>query len=254
MEITASHPGALGMEGRRARRLGLYLAGPGPGRPAHLAALRMAIALAAPLAIGIAVGRPDLAVLAALGAVFTSVVEPGGGYGRHLRVYGVMTMLNALVVMLALACSGHAVAAGVVMLLLGVSAGVSTAWGAIPTLVAPTCLVLFVVAQAFTPAPAFGWSVLAVTVGTAWVALIAVIPWPVAPYAPAELATGRAWMAVADYAGAPGDDRLQQSALGAIVQARDTVASVRSRRPGWSAVSARLWATLVAGSRVVSLV
>ncbi|MFM9017850.1 MAG: FUSC family protein [Actinomycetota bacterium] len=254
MDATASHPGVFGMEGRRARRLGLYLAGPGPGRPAPLAALRMAIALAAPLAVGIAVGRPDLAVLAALGAVFTSVVEPGGGYGRHLRVYGLMTVLNALVVMLALACSGHAVAAGVAMLLLGVAAGVSTAWGAIPTLVAPTCLVLFIVAQAFTPAPAFGWSVLAVAVGTAWVALIAVIPWPVAPYAPAELATGRAWMAVADYAGAPADDRLQQSALEAIVQARDTVASVRSRRPGWSATSARLWATLVAASRVVSLV
>ena len=254
MDVIASHPGFLGLEGRRARRLARYLAGPGPGRPAPLAALRMAIALAAPLAVGLAFGRPDLAVLAALGAVFTSVVEPGGGYGRHLRVYGVMIALNAVVVMIALACSGHAVAAGVVMLLLGVAAGVSTAWGAIPATVAPTCLVLFIIAQAFTPAPAFGWSVLAVTVGTAWVALIAVIPWPIAPYAPAELATGRAWMAVADYAANPADDRLEQSALEAIEQARDTVASVRSRRPGWSSTSARLWATLVAASRVVSLI
>ena len=254
MDATTSHPGLLGLEGRRARRLARSLAGPGPGRPAPLAAVRMAIALAAPLAVGVAVGRPDLAVLAALGAVFTSVVEPGGGYGRHLRVYGVMTILNALVVMAALACSGRAVAAGVVMLLLGVAAGVSTAWGSIPATVAPTCLVLFIVAQAFTPPPAFGWSVLAVAVGTAWVALIAVIPWPIAPYAPAELATGRAWMAVADYAGNPADDRLEQSALEAIEQARDTVASVRSRRPGWSSTSARLWATLVAASRVVSLV
>lgn len=254
MGTTASHLGPLQLEGRRARRLARQLAGPGPGRPAPLAALRMAIALAAPLALGVALGRPDLAVLAALGAVFTSVVEPGGGYGRHLRVYGVMTILNAVVVMIALACAGHAVAAGVVMLLLGVAAGVSTAWGSIPALVAPTCLVLFIVAQAFTPSPAFGWSVLAVAVGTAWVALIAVIPWPVAPYAPAALATGRAWMAVADYAANPADDRLQQSALEAIEQARDTVASVRSRRPGWSSTSARLWATLVAASRVVSLV
>ncbi len=254
MDAGTSLMGSLGLEGRRARRLARYLAGPGAGRPAPLAAVRMAIALAAPLALGIALGRPDLAVLAALGAVFTSVVEPGGGYGRHLRVYGVMTILNALVVMLALACAGQAVAAGVAMLLLGIAAGVSTAWGSIPASVAPTCLVLFIVAQAFSPSPAFGWSVVAVAAGTAWVALIAVIPWPIAPYAPAELATGRAWLAVADYAGNPADDRLQQSALNAVEQARDTVASVRSRRPGWSSTSMRLWATLVAASRVVSLI
>lgn len=254
MDAITPHHGLPGLAGRRARRVARYLAGPSPGRPAPLAALRMAIALVAPLALGLAFGRVDLAVLAALGAVFTSVVEPGGGYGRHLRVYGVMTVLNAAVVMLALACAGHAVAAGIVVLLLGIAAGVSTAWGAIPTTVAPTCLVLFIVAQAFSPSPAFGWSVLAVAVGTAWIALIGVIPWPVAPYAPAELATSRAWMAVADCAGDPGDDRLQQSALMAIEQARDTVASVRSRRPGWSSTSARLWATLVSASRVVSLV
>lgn len=246
--------GELGLRGRRARRVARYLAGPGPGRPAPLAALRMAIALAAPLAVGLAIGRPDLAVLAALGAVFTSIVEPGGGYGRHLRVYGVMVLLNALVVMVALACAGQALAAGIVMMLLGIAAGVSTAWGAIPASVAPACLVLFIVGQALTPSPAFGWSVLAVTIGTAWVALIAVIPWPIAPYAPAELATADAWRAVADHANAPGDARVRQSALTAIDQARDTIASVRSRRPGWSSTSARLWATLVAASRVVSLI
>ena len=254
MDHVNPHPGAIGIEGRRARWLARRVAGPGAGRPAPLAALRMAMALAAPLVVGLAIGRRDLAVLATLAALFTSVVEPGGGYGRHLRVYAVMTLLNVLVVMAALVCAGHALAAGLVMLALGVAAGVSTAWGAIPSMVAPTCLIIFIVAQAFTPSPAFGWSVLAVAVGSAWVALISVVPWPIAPYAPAEVAVGQAWRAIGDYAGRPADERLRESALEAIESARDTVASVRSRRPGWSSRSARLWATLVAGARVVSLV
>jgi len=68
---------ALRLEGRRARWLARRMLGPGVGRPAPLGALRMALALSAPLAIGIAIDRRDLAVLAALAAFFTSLVEPG---------------------------------------------------------------------------------------------------------------------------------------------------------------------------------
>lgn len=246
--------GTLRLEGRRARWIAVRLAGPGAGRPAPLSALRTGIALAAPLIIGTAFDRLDLAALAALAALFTAIVEPGGGYGRHLRVYGVMTLLNVLVVMLALACAGLPVAAGLAMLALGIAAGVSTAWGSIPASVAPTCLIIFIVAQAFDPSPSFWLAVASVAAGSAWVALISVLPWPIAPYAPAELAVAQAWSAIGDYAGRPTDDRLQMAATGAIEQARDSVASVRSRRAGWSGKSARLWATLVAGSRVVSLI
>jgi uncharacterized membrane protein YccC len=245
---------ALRLEGRRARWLARRMLGPGVGRPAPLGALRMALALSAPLAIGIAIDRRDLAVLAALAAFFTSLVEPGGGYGRHLRVYAAMTALNVVVLMLALACAGHAVAAGLTMLVLGIAAGVATAWGSVPASIGPAALILFIIAQAFSPAPALGPSVAAVALGSAWVVLLAIIPWPVAPYAPADVAVATAWLAVAELASRPDVDRLRESALAALEQARDTVSSVRSRRAGWSGRSARLWAVIVAGSRVVSLV
>lgn len=244
----------LAAQGHRARWLARRLMGPGPGRPAPLAAARVAVALAAPLAVGLMFGRRDLAVLATGAALFTAIVEPGGGYGRHLRVYGVMTVVNALVTMLALMVAGHPVAAGLAMLALGLAAGVATAWGAVPTAVAPAALILFILGEAFTPSPAFWWAVLAVVAGTAWVALIAVLPWPVAPYAPAELAVANAWLAVSDLAARPDDDRRRESAIRSIEEARDCVASVRSRRPGWSRESARLWATVIAAQRVSSLI
>lgn len=246
--------GTLGGGGRRARWLARRLVGPGAGRPAPLAAARVALALAAPLAMGLLIGRRDLAILATGAALFTAVVEPGGGYGRHLRVYGAMTILNAVVTMAALLVAGHAVAAGLVMLALGIAAGVATAWGAVPTSMAPAALILFILAEAFTPSPAFWAAVLAVVAGTAWVALISVLPWPVAPYAPAELAVANAWLAVAHLAARPDDDRRREAAIRSIEAARDTVGSVRSRRPGWSRESARLWATVIAAQRVSSLI
>lgn len=254
MDASAPLPDTSLPEGRRARWMARRLLGPGIGRPAPLAALRVALALAAPLLVGLAVGRRDLAVLATIAALFTAIVEPGGGYGRHLRVYAVMTVLNALVTILAIAAAGHAIAAGLVMLALGVIAGAVTAWGSVPGSVAPTCLILFIVAQAFHPSPELLPAVIAVAAGSAWVAMISVLPWPIAPYAPADIAVAGAWRAIADLAGRPSDDRLRESAITALDAARDGVASVRSRRPGWSNQSARLWASLVAGSRVVSLV
>ncbi|MBL6634389.1 MAG: FUSC family protein [Thermoleophilia bacterium] len=228
--------------------------GPGVGRLSPLGGLRVAVALAGPLAMGLAIDRRDLAILATGAALFTAMVDPGGGYGRHLRVYSAMAAVNMLVTMLALACAGHAVTAGLVMLALGIAAGAVTAWGAVPAAAAPAGLILFIMAQAFMPSPAFWPSVLAVAAGSAWVAIIAVLPWPVAPYAPAELAVANAWMAIADQAGRPDDDRLREVAVQSLQSARDTVASVRSRRQGWSRESARLWATIQAGQRATSLI
>lgn len=230
------------------------MVGPGVGRPSPLGALRVAVALSGPLAVGLAIDRRDLAILATGAALFTAMVDPGGGYGRHLRVYAAMAAVNMAVTMLALACAGHAVTAGMVMLGLGLLAGVVTAWGAVPAAAAPAGLILFIMAQAFMPSPAFWPSVLSVAAGSAWVALIAVVPWPVAPYAPAEVAVSTAWMAIANQARRPDDDRLREVAVQSLLSARDTVASVRSRRQGWSRESQRLWATVMAGQRVTSLI
>lgn len=68
------------------------LAGPGTPRPAPWAVVRTAVALALPLCIGRATGHAALGTLAAVSALFTAMIEPGGGYLHHAQVYGVAVL------------------------------------------------------------------------------------------------------------------------------------------------------------------
>lgn len=70
------------------------LAGPGTGRPAPWAVVRTAVALALPPCIGRATGHAALGTLAAVPALFTAMIEPGGGYLRHAQVYGLVAVLD----------------------------------------------------------------------------------------------------------------------------------------------------------------
>ena len=238
---------------RTARWLTRRIAGPGTGRPAPLSALRMALALALPLGLGLAFDRLDLGSVGAIAALFTAIVEPGGGYRRHAAMYAIVTAMNVVVVILAVLVAGSALAAAVTMLILGTLAGVASAWGSVPTLAAPAPLGLFILTQGLHPTPRLGEAIFAVLVGSGWVILISVAPWPIAPFAPAELAAGDAWLSVAAFARDVRNARLEAGALAAIEQARDVVSSIRSRRAGWSERSHRLWATLLAAQRVTAL-
>ncbi len=229
------------------------LAGPGTGRSAPWAAVRTAVALALPLCIGLATDHAELGTLAALSALFTAIIEPGGGYLRHAQVYGLVALVNVGVVAMAIPVTGHPLAAGLAMLALGIAAGLVTVWGSVATLAAPCPLILFIATEGIGSGLQMGPSLLAVAAGSGWVVLISIVPWPLAPYAPAEIAVGDAWHTVADLARDPSDQRRQSTALSALEVARDTVSTIRSRRGGWSHRGHRLWATLVAGQRVVAL-
>jgi len=238
---------------RTARWLARRIAGPGTGRPAPLSALRMALALALPLGLGLAYGRLDLGSVGAIAALFTAIVEPGGGYRRHTAVYASVTAMNLVVVIMAVLVAASPIAAGVVMLILGTIAGLASAWGSVPTLAAPAPLGLFILTQGLHPTPRMADAIVAVLVGSGWVILISVAPWPIAPFAPAELAVGDAWLSVAALARDVGNDRREAAANAAIENARDVVSSIRRRRAGWSDRSHRLWSTLLAAQRVTAL-
>ena len=238
---------------RTARWLARRIAGPGTGRPAPLSALRMALALALPLGLGLAYDRLDLGSVGAIAALFTAIVEPGGGYRRHAATYGAVTAMNVVVVVLAVLVAGSAVAAAITMLVLGTLAGLASAWGSVPTLAAPAPLGLFILTQGLHPTPRMADAIFAVLVGSGWVIIISAAPWPIAPFAPAELAAGDAWLSVAAFARDVDSNRLEAGALTAIENARDVVSSIRSRRGGWSDRSHRLWATLLAAQRVTAL-
>ena len=239
---------------RGAGWLARRIAGPGTGRPAPLSAVRMALAVALPLLLGLAGGRLDLGSVGAIAALFTAIVEPGGGYRRHAQVYAVVTALNIVVVVLAVQVAHAALAAAVVMLALGVLAGLASAWGEVPTMAAPAPLGLFILAQGLHPTPRLADAVLAVLIGSGWVVVLSVLPWPIAPFAPAELAVSDAWLSVAAFARDPTSTRLEMRAINAIEDGREVVAVIRSRRAGWSDRSHRLWAALVAAQRVTALI
>lgn len=253
--VSTAHatPGRVQRIQHTARWFARRIAGPGTGRPAPLSALRMALALALPLGLGLAYGRLDLGSVGAIAALFTAIVEPGGGYRRHAATYAAVTVMNLVVVVLAVLVSGSAVAAGIVMLLLGTLAGLASAWGSVPTVAAPAPLGLFILTQGLTPTPRMGDAILAVVVASAWVIIISVAPWPIAPFAPAELAAGDAWLSVAAFARDVDNARLEAGAMAAIENARDVVGDIRSRRGGWSDRSHRLWGTLLAAQRVTAL-
>jgi hypothetical protein len=239
---------------RGAGWLARRIAGPGTGRPAPLSAVRMALAVALPLLLGLAGGRLDLGSVGAIAALFTAIVEPGGGYRRHAQVYAVVTALNIVVVVLAVQVAHAALAAAVVMLALGILAGLASAWGEVPTMAAPAPLGLFILAQGLHPTPRLADAVLAVLIGSGWVMVLSVLPWPIAPFAPAELAVSDAWLSVAAFARDPTSTRLEMTAINAIEDGREVVAVIRSRRAGWSDRSHRLWAALVAAQRVTALI
>lgn len=213
----------------------------------------MALALALPLGLGLAYGRLDLGSVGAIAALFTAIVEPGGGYRRHAATYGAVTAMNVVVVILAVLVAGSAIAAAITMLVLGTLAGLASAWGSVPTIAAPAPLGLFILTQGLQPTPRMADAIFAVLVGSGWVIVISVAPWPIAPFAPAELAAGDAWLSVAAFARDVRSDRLEAGALAAIENARDVVSSIRSRRAGWSDRSHRLWGTLLAAQRVTAL-
>ncbi len=195
----------------------------------------------------------DLGSVGAIAALFTAIVEPGGGYQRHATVYGLVTAMNVVVVVLAVSVANAAIAAAVVMLALGMLAGLASAWGSVPTLVTPAPLGLFILTQGIQPTPRMADAVLAVLVGSGWVVAMSVIPWPIAPFAPAKMMVGNAWLSVAVFARDVESTRLEAGAVTAIEQARDVVSAIRSRRPGWSDRSQRLWGTLMAAQRVTAL-
>ena len=86
-----------------------------------------------------------------------------------------------------------------------------------------------ILTQGLHPTPRLGEAIFAVLVGSGWVILISVAPWPIAPFAPAELAVGDAWLSVAAFARDVRHERLEAGALAA---ATSSICSIRARFSG----------------------
>ncbi|MFB1481843.1 FUSC family protein [Corallococcus sp. RDP092CA] len=160
-----------------------------PGRPALWAGIRAAVATALPLCLAYLLTVSE-AGWAGLTGLLVTLADKGGSYRARARVMGAVTVLGALVGMLA-APAGHTYTVDATLLLLGVTAAnFARCYGETAGSVGGQLAVIFVVslgapASSLREAALRGASLL---LGGVWAMTLSLLLWPLRPYRPARRA------------------------------------------------------------------
>lgn len=231
--------------------LAMRLAGPGIGRPAWRTGGRMAFALSAPLAVGLATGYAQLGMIAALSAFMTALAEPAGGARAHATTYAWLALAQGFVGLLGALTAGTVIAAGIVGLAVGIATGAIVGSSSRLAVAGPFPLLLFVVVQGVVPSLGAWPTALAALLGGLWVAVSSLILVPVAPFLPLEITASESWRAIAALAGNPSDPRRQLMATGALEQLRADLIATPGRSQAWARRRRELWGAGEAGQRVM---
>jgi uncharacterized membrane protein YccC len=213
------------------------------------AMIRAAVALCGPLALGLAIGRREFGVLAALGGLLVVVVDRGGPYpvrARRLAVVAVLGGAAGLVIGGLIYGRGWITVAALVAV-----AGVS----ALLTVVNSTAsavgfqLLIYVTLGTGPLGTVRPWweppgLLLA---GAAWAILLLVPAWLLAPLAAEQRSTASVYRSIAAMLGAIGTDHVhaeRQRAVSALNAAWDDLLARRARSEGRDANQLRLAALL----------
>ncbi|RKI58743.1 FUSC family protein [Corallococcus sp. AB049A] len=217
-----------------------------PGRPALWAGIRAAVATALPLCLSFLLTVPQ-AGWAGLTALLVTLADKGGSYRVRARIMGTVTVLGALVGLLA-APAGRTYWLDATLLLLGVTtANFARCYGETAGSVGGQLAVIFVVSLG-APAASTREAVLrgaALLLGGLWAMGLSLLLWPLRPYRPARRAVARVYAALAiaaeDLGNATRDGASSESwAAGLkrhagirpeIERARDVLAATRRGRP-----------------------
>ncbi|MGI5461137.1 FUSC family protein [Streptomyces sp. CA-249302] len=162
------------------------------------AVVRAAIATALALAIGLAAGRPDYGALAAMGALNGITSDTRTGYRK--RMTGIVVPQCACVVGLVVGSlvyggGGQAVA---VVTFVALISGVISSLGRVAS-ASGLLLLLNTVVGAGLPLPEPWWlPPLLMTLGTLLFLALALVAWPLRPWAPERTAVANVYRAVAD--------------------------------------------------------
>ncbi|RKH70755.1 FUSC family protein [Corallococcus aberystwythensis] len=169
-----------------------------PGRPALWAGIRAAVATALPLCLSFLLTVPQ-AGWAGLTALLVTLADKGGSYRVRARVMGTVTVLGALVAMLA-APAGYTYWVDATLLLLGVTAAnFARCYGDTAGSVGGQLAVIFVVSLG-APAASLREAVLrgaALLLGGLWAMTLSLLLWPLRPYRPARRAVARVYEGLA---------------------------------------------------------
>ena len=217
-------------------------------------AFRTAVAIPAPIAVGMALGHLGLGMLVSIGALCGSVTSISGPYRDRLRR------------------TGMAVCAGAIGFFLGDLVGERTWWTAVLVIgaagvsaiisasgnnasLAALQLLVYVVlgtheAQLLPP-----WeAALGFLVGAAWAVLLSIAAWPVRATAPERALVAGVYTGIADMlaaSGTPAARGARQNLTAALNSAYDALISARSRLSGRDKVYLRLFTVLSETTPVV---
>ncbi|MCS0635277.1 FUSC family protein [Streptomyces sp. LP05-1] len=227
---------------------------PGPAPVPWAAALRAGIALAAPLAVGLAADRTAYGALVSMGALSGVIGDTADAYRMRVLNIAVPQLFGALGVTLGTLVHGEGWAAVATLTLVALISGMISSIGAVAS-AAGLLLLLNSVVGAGLPMPEPWWTApLLLTAGGAVVLLLTLLGWPLRGGVPERSAVAATYRAVAGLlaaAGTPAYERERQAVTAALDTAYDLVLARRARDRGRSPSLVRQLAQLNAVIPVV---
>ncbi|MFE0099362.1 FUSC family protein [Streptomyces sp. NPDC059009] len=227
---------------------------PQPAPIPWAAVARAAVAMALPVALGIALGNPAYGALASMGALSGVIGDTADAYRMRIFNIAVPQLFGALGVTLGSLVFGHGwVAVGVVTAIALVSGMMSTI-GAVAS-VSGLLLLLNSVVGAGLPMPGQWWlAPLLMTGGGLLVLVLALLAWPLRSGVPERAAVAGTYRSVAALLEAAGTDAYDDARAAVTVslnQSYDLVLARRARDHGRSPELVRLIAGLNAVTPIV---
>jgi uncharacterized membrane protein YccC len=220
-----------------------------PGRPTIGAGVRVAAAITVPLAIGLGTNHLTAGSGVSLGALNVAMADSGGPERTRAAVLSTATVVNAGVFALGIVAVQTLGLAVPLMFAVAFAAGLLTIYGRVASIVGFVTTVVYTLGLGFPPGLLTGpealWLAL---VGGAWAMILALVLWPLRPYAPAQNAVGACYVAVgrmvaeicATGRSATTAGRASRSARDALEEAAATLRATRFGRDGESAAGRSL--------------
>ncbi|WP_282696354.1 FUSC family protein [Streptomyces sp. CC208A] len=239
--------------GRRAKALAAPPAWLTAGlRPAPVpvpwpAVARAALALSAPLAVGLAAGRPAEGALVSMGALSGVIGDTADAYRMRVFNIAVPQLFGALGVTLGTLVFGHGWLAVATLTLVALASGMISSIGAVAS-ASGLLLLLNAVIGAGLPLPDPWWKApLLLFLGGLVVLVLTLLGWPLRRAAPERAAVAATYRTVAELYEAAGTDAYQEkrhAVTASLNQAYDLILARRAREHGRTSSLARLLAQL----------
>ncbi|MFE6054143.1 FUSC family protein [Kitasatospora sp. NPDC056446] len=211
------------------------------------AVARASVALAAPLAVGTATGRPAYGALVSMGALSAVIGDTADAYRMRVFNIAVPQLFGALGVLLGTLAYGTGWTAVAVLTLIALVSGMISSIGAVAS-VSGLLLLLNAVVGAGLPLPSPWWLPPGLLLlGGLLVLVLALLAWPLRVGVPERAVVAGTYRTAADLlevTGTPGYDARRRELTQSLNHAYDLLLARRARRHGRSPTLVRLLAQL----------